>query len=155
MLGDGSLRTVLAPGPTSRLRDCPALAGDSVRMHRMERMALGLFAAWTDLQTLMKDYTLIALDGDEATDYAEKGKYADNFILDEYKRIVRNIHGVAFPQVFSDFYNGAKAVRDKLAHMIDIESITGDQPNRIMTIVRSKGFEKVRASRWNLASEAV
>ena len=38
-------------------------------MNSMERMALHLFAAWTDLQSLMKDYTLIALEGDEATDY--------------------------------------------------------------------------------------
>lgn len=111
-------------------------------MNSMERMALHLFAAWTDLQSLMKDYTLIALEGDEATDYAGKGKYADDFILNEYKRIVRNVHGVAFPQVFSDYYKGVKRIRDKLAHMIDIESITGDQPNRIMTIIRSNGFEE-------------
>lgn len=108
----------------------------------MERMALKLFARWTELQSLMKDYTLIALEGEAAKEYADRGKYPDDFILNEYKKVVRHVWGVAFPQVFSDFYNGAKAIRDKLAHMIDIESITGDQPNRVMTIIRSKGFEK-------------
>lgn len=120
----------------------------SATMNSMEQMALRLFAAWTDLQSHMKDYTLIALEGDEATDYAEKGKYADDFILDEYKRIVRNVHGVAFPQVFSDLYKGAKAVRDKLAHMIDFESTKGDQPHRVLTIIRSKGFEKYEDGIW-------
>ena len=53
-------------------------------MVAVEGMTLQRFAAWTDLHTLMKDYTLIALQGDEVNEYAEKGKYADDFVLDEY-----------------------------------------------------------------------
>jgi hypothetical protein len=32
----------------------------------MERMALRLFGAWTELQSLVKDYTLLALEGEAA-----------------------------------------------------------------------------------------
>lgn len=91
----------------------------------MERMALKLFARWTELQSLMKDYTLMALEGEDAQVYADKGKYADDYILKEYKKIVRRVWEVAFPQVFSVIYKEAKAVRDKLAHMIDVPSIQG------------------------------
>jgi hypothetical protein len=114
----------------------------------MERMALKLFGQWTELQSLMKDYTLMALEGEAAQEYAEKGKYADDFILKEYKKVVRRVWGVAFPQVFSVIYKQAKTVRDKLAHMIDVASIEGDQPHRVMTIVRSKGFEKYDDTTW-------
>jgi len=71
----------------------------------MERMVLRLFGLWTELQSLMKDYTLMALEGDQATEYADKGRYADDYILKHYKKIVRNVYGVAFPQFFSDMYN--------------------------------------------------
>ncbi|WP_421844157.1 hypothetical protein [Mycobacterium sp.] len=114
----------------------------------MERMALKMFARWTDLQSLMKDYTLLALEGEDAVAYANRGKYADDYILKEYKKIVRRVWGVAFPEVFSEIYKEAKAVRDKLAHMIEVQSIEGEQPHRVMTIVRSKGFEKYEDGKW-------
>lgn len=117
-------------------------------MVAMERQALKLFAAWTELQSLMKDYTLMALEGDAAHEYADRGKYADDYILKEYKKVVRRVWGVAFPQVFSVIYKEAKAVRDKLAHMIDVGSIKGNQPHRVMTIIRSKGFEKYEDGVW-------
>ena len=79
----------------------------------MERMALRLFGAWTELQSLMKDCTLMALEGEAAQEYADRGKYADDYILKEYKKVVRRVWGVAFPQVFSAIYKEAKAVRDK------------------------------------------
>lgn len=91
----------------------------------MERMALKLFAVWTELQSLMKDYTLMALEGAQAAEYAERERYRDDFILKEYKKVVRDVYGVAFPHLFSQIYRNAKQVRDKLAHMIDIDSIEG------------------------------
>lgn len=62
----------------------------------MERMALKLFAVWTELQSLMKDYTLMALEGAQAAEYAERERYRDDFILKEYKKVVRDVYGVAF-----------------------------------------------------------
>jgi hypothetical protein len=117
-------------------------------MSRMERMALRLFGAWTELQSLMKDYTLMALEGDEALEYAERGKYPDEFILDQYKKIVQRVYGVAFPGVFRDIYYGSKRVRDKLAHLIDIVAIDGEQPHRVMTISYGKGFEQQQEGIW-------
>ena len=117
-------------------------------MVAVERMALKLFGVWTELQSLMKDYTLLALDGEDAEAYADKGKYADDYILKEYKKVVRRVWGVAFPQVFSVIYREAKTVRDKLAHMIAVESIEGDRPHRVMTIIRTKGFEKYENGIW-------
>ena len=111
-------------------------------MSCMERQVLRMFGLWTELQSLMKDYTLMALEGEVAREYAEKGKYSDSDILDDYKKVVRRVYGLGFPGWFSDNYNGAKKVRDKLAHMINISSITGEQPHRVMTIVRTRGFEK-------------
>ncbi|MBI3217857.1 MAG: hypothetical protein HYZ38_28985 [Mycobacterium sp.] len=108
----------------------------------MERKVLQLFGFWTELQSLMKDYTLMELEGDAAIEYAEKGKYSDSDILDDYKKVVRNVYRLGFPVWFSDSYKGAKKVRDKLAHMINISSITGERPHRVMTIVRTNGFER-------------
>ncbi|PVA74272.1 hypothetical protein D2E44_25145 [Mycobacteroides abscessus] len=125
-----------------------AESATSCQYRSMERMALKLFAVWTELQSLMKDYTLMALEGDQAIAYAEREKYADDFILDEYKKVVRNVYGVAFPHLFSQIYKRAKQVRDKLAHMIDIDSIEGSQPHRVLKIVRSNGFESYQEGTW-------
>ena len=57
-----------------------------------------------------------ALEGEAAHEYADKGKYADDYILKEYKKIVRSVYGVAFPHVFSVIYKEAKQVRQASAH---------------------------------------
>ncbi|WP_234808592.1 hypothetical protein [Mycolicibacter terrae] len=120
----------------------------SATMVAMERMVLKLFGAWTELQALIKDYTLMALEAEDAKAYAERGKYADDYILKEYKKVVRRVWGVAFPHVFSAIYKEAKAMRDKLAHIVDVASVEGDQPHRVMTIVFGKGFEEHTDGIW-------
>jgi hypothetical protein len=106
----------------------------------MERMILEVISEWTALQAKMRDYTLGALAGAEADAYAKRGRYADDFILDHYKRVVREKWGVAFPQVFSDIYNGIKAFRDQFAHMVEIKSV-GDGSDPTINIVRRGEFK--------------
>ncbi|MEB3032287.1 hypothetical protein [[Mycobacterium] nativiensis] len=117
-------------------------------MVAMERMVLKLFGAWTELQALMKDYTLFARKGDAAREYAERKTYPDDNILNEYKKVVRRDWGVDFPHRLSEIYREAKSLRDRLAHMVDIGSVEGDEPHRVMTIVFSKGFEKHSDGIW-------
>ena len=57
-----------------------AQSATSCQYRSMERMALKLFAVWTELQSLMKDYTLMALEGAQAAEYAERERYRDDFI---------------------------------------------------------------------------
>jgi hypothetical protein len=103
-------------------------------------MILEVLAEWTALQAKMRDYTLGGLEGDEADEYARRGKYPDDFILDQYKKVVREKWGVAFPQLFADIYNGMKDFRDRFAHMVEVKSVGGDSDPTI-TIARRGGFE--------------
>lgn len=111
----------------------------------MEGLALQLLAGWSALQAKMREHTLGALEGSEAQEYASRTKYPDDFILDQYKKIVREKWGVQFPQVFADIYNYIKDFRDNFAHMVELKI---NDEDATITIVRRGGFEPYIEGEW-------
>jgi hypothetical protein len=100
----------------------------------MERLVLQFMGAYTDLQDSMQFYVYAHLPEEKIADFTKKNP--DDRILDNFKKLFRNELNVEVPQQISDSYNGARQYRNDLAHLLEIESISGEPPNRAMRIVR-------------------
>ncbi|QOW00617.1 hypothetical protein [Rhodococcus pyridinivorans] len=104
----------------------------------MERAVLQYMGAFTDVQDAMQFYVYGSLEDHERAEFSKKTP--TDKILQEYKRVFRNKFNVAVPQQISDIYKGAQPLRNDLAHLLEIESISGESPQREMVVIRYDNY---------------
>ncbi|MFV9454738.1 hypothetical protein ACNJ7E_14990 [Rhodococcus sp. NM-2] len=100
----------------------------------MERRVLQFMGAYTELQDSMQFYVYGHLSDEERQEFTKRNP--DSKILDAFKKLCRHTLNVAMPEMIAATYKGAGPYRNDLAHMLKIESIEGERPNRVMRFVR-------------------
>lgn len=110
----------------------------------IERRILQFMGAYTELQDSMQFYVYGHLSDEDRATFSKRNP--DDRILDEFKKLCRNQLNVAVPDTIPAVYKGAGKYRNDLAHMLKIESIEGEPPNRVVQIIRYDDY--TTAGEW-------
>lgn len=100
----------------------------------LERMVLQFMGAYTELQDSMQFHVYSHLRDEERAAFNKRTP--DNKIFDNFKKLCNRTLNVAVPSLIPDTYKGTARFRNDLAHLLEIESINGEEPNRAMTFIR-------------------